>query len=74
MARRGVHGDTTAMEANQTIEPDLAPGDIASLVNALLDGIDRGELSASPKEIDFLRSVAEILPATNGGPAAHSPR
>ena len=50
------------MEAHGTIQRDLAPGDIAQLVSALLDGIKRGELAASDKEVDFLRSVAEILP------------
>lgn len=47
----------------RTTERELAPQDIGQLVRALLAGIERGELEASPKEIDFLNSVAEMLTA-----------
>lgn len=43
------------------IDREMAPKDIAQLVSALLASIDRGELEASEKEIDFLRSVRELL-------------
>lgn len=45
----------------QTTERELAAQDIGRLVQALLAGIERGELEASPKEIDFLASVADML-------------
>jgi hypothetical protein len=41
--------------------PDLAPRDIGHLIDALLQGIDRGELEATPEEVRFLRSVADLL-------------
>ncbi|HEX9823863.1 MAG TPA: hypothetical protein VGB51_05640 [Actinomycetota bacterium] len=40
---------------------DLAPGDIGRLVRALLAGIERGELEATPHEVEFLSSIGEIL-------------
>lgn len=48
-------------EATQLRDPEIAPADVAQLVSALLDGIERGELAASSKEVDFLRSVATML-------------
>lgn len=42
-------------------EHDLSPGDIAMLVQALLDSIQRGELDASPREVEFLASIEELL-------------
>lgn len=41
---------------------DMTPGDVARLVRALLAGIERGELDASPREVEFLSSIAEMLP------------
>ncbi len=46
---------------------DLSPADIAHVVSALLEGIRRGELHASAKEVEFLASVDRIL---NAGLAA----
>jgi hypothetical protein len=48
---------------------DLAPGDIARLVSALLEGIHRGELDASAKEVEFLESIAQMLEARVGAAA-----
>ena len=45
----------------RTTQRELAAGDIGQLVRALLAGIQRGELEASAKEIDFLASVADML-------------
>lgn len=44
-----------------TIDREMAPKDIAQLVTALLASIERGELEASTKEIEFLRSVRDLL-------------
>jgi hypothetical protein len=51
------------------LNQDLAPGDIARLVSALLEGIHRGELDASAKEVEFLESVAQMLEARAGAAA-----
>ncbi len=48
---------------------DLTPGDIARMVSALLEGIRRGELDASAREVEFLESVAELLEARVGAAA-----
>lgn len=42
-------------------EMDMAPHDIEQVVRALLDGIERRELSASAEEIDFLTSIVQML-------------
>ncbi len=42
-------------------EMDMAPNDIEQVVRALLDGIERGELSASPEELEFLTSIMQML-------------
>lgn len=42
-------------------DQDLGPGDVACVVSALLEGIRRGELEASEREVEFLTSVAELL-------------
>ena len=59
------------MEDEVSMHRELAPADVASLVDALLDGIRRGELAASPREVEFLRSVSELLTA-NGRRNARS--
>ena len=48
-------------------ERDLSAADIARVVSALLEGIRRGELEATAKEVEFLTSVDRIL---NAGVAA----
>ena len=45
----------------RTTQRELTAGDIGQLVQALLAGIERGELEASAKEIAFLASVADML-------------
>lgn len=52
---------TTNGSTYQIAEHDLAPGDIARLIQALLDSIDRGEVQASPREVEFLASIEELL-------------
>lgn len=42
-------------------ELDMAPQDIEQVVRALLDGIERGELTASREEFDFLTSIVQML-------------
>lgn len=42
-------------------DANLAPRDISTLVRALLEGIERGELRASPGEVRFLASIDELL-------------
>ncbi len=42
-------------------ELDIAPQDIEQVVRALLDGIERGELTASTEEVDFLTSIVQML-------------
>jgi len=42
-------------------EPDLGAADVLTVVTVLLDGIQRGELAATEREIDFLSSVRVIL-------------
>ena len=61
MAGGGRSVQTGAVE-KRDLETDLGKGDIATLVDALLESIRRGELEAGPKEVRFLESVAEILP------------
>ena len=41
--------------------PDLAPKDIGHVIEALLQAIERGELEATPEEVRFLRSVADLF-------------
>jgi hypothetical protein len=41
-------------------EQDFAADDVFVLVSALLEGIQRGELEASPKEIEFLISIERL--------------
>ena len=57
------------MDDEVSMHRELAPTDVASLVDALLEGIRRGELEASPREVEFLRSVSSLL----GTPRTPSP-
>ena len=47
----------------------LASADVASIVSALLEGIRRGELTATVKEVEFLTSVAQLLDPRVGAAA-----
>lgn len=58
---RGWHDSLVSMHGTRHKVHDLTPGDIARLVQALLDGIERGELEASPREVEFLASIEELL-------------
>ena len=49
------------MDERQPGQLDMAPQDIEQVVRALLDGIERGELTASPQEVEFLSSIVQIL-------------
>jgi hypothetical protein len=42
-------------------EPELGAADVLTVVTVLLDGIERGELAATEKEVEFLSSVRVIL-------------
>ncbi|MGH2709888.1 MAG: hypothetical protein ACRDH9_01615 [Actinomycetota bacterium] len=42
-------------------EPELGAADVLTVVIALLDGIERGELDATEREVEFLSSVRVIL-------------
>ncbi len=42
-------------------EQNFAIGDIDRLVSALLEGIHRGELEATAKEVEFLASIRRML-------------
>jgi hypothetical protein len=50
-----------AMAQGATLEDqDFAADDVFVLVSALLEGIQRGELEASPKEVEFLISIERL--------------
>jgi hypothetical protein len=42
-------------------QQDLGAGDIARVVDALLEGIRRGELRATAREVEFLSSIDQLL-------------
>ena len=42
-------------------EPELGAADVLTVVTALLDGIRRGELTATKREVEFLAAVRVIL-------------
>lgn len=46
-------------------DQNLGTRDIAGVVSALLEGIRRGELHASPKEVAFLSSIEGLLKTTS---------
>jgi hypothetical protein len=56
-------GKTVDVTETGMLGRDLAPGDIAQLVTALLVSIERGELEASPREVEFLSSIGNLLTA-----------
>lgn len=49
------------METAAFEDQELQPGDITVVISALLEGIQRGELDASPREVEFLNSIVLIL-------------
>jgi hypothetical protein len=42
-------------------EPELGASDVLTVVTVILEGIERGELSATAREVEFLSSVRVIL-------------
>ena len=53
------------METHAFEDQELEPSEITVVISALLEGIQRGELDATPREVEFLNSIVLILePAT----------